>query len=610
MKCGFFMDRGLMGSDSSVLSATSNAMHRMNLLSRVNASTVQWLRVGVPGLRRTLGFMVSLATFHLTCGLRAQAPAGSAPGTLPPAAAAAHVSALGVPFADVPGVPVSFAIWETRVSDFETFVRETGYAWNHRAHFPQTSEHPVVNVSLRDAIAFCNWLTKREQDSGRISALQSYRLPNKKEWDAAIGLAVGRKTELLAAEREMDKQVFAWGTAWPPPPRAANFNSDEISGTEDGFTYTAPVGQFASTGEGIYDLAGNVWEWTWDQEVRAESIGVLRGGSWMYFRKECLLSSYEYPVAAELRAPSIGFRCVFEDKRRVQAFLAAAQETSKGRLQELREKLGTPAVPEQEVAKMRQQLDEKPAPQRVGPTLPDIKSLKPARTGEPFVNSLGMNLLPLAARGTILMGVHEVRVQDYEAAMAALGKSWDRKPPFPYTEAHPVVNVSWDDAVAFCDWLTKRDREAGLVPDGARYRLPADAEWSRAVALSENEGGTPESLHLGNKLDYPWGTGTAPPMRSGNFDSARMSGYQDNFSHAAPVGSFSPNTLQLHDLAGNVAEWCQDVWPSAAGDRVVRGSSWLTSTTEAMLSSFRQHLPTSMTRPDLGFRVVLELPGS
>lgn len=516
-------------------------------------------------------------------------------------------SSLDVPFVEVPGVPVLVAAWETRLSDFDAFVREAGYSWSHRPHFPQTGNHPVVNVNLQDAIAFCNWLTKRERDSGAITSFQSYRLPTKKEWDAAVGLAAGRKSELLAAEREMDKQMFPWGAEWPPPSGVANLNSTEIAGKDDGYTYTAPVGLFAPSAEGIYDLAGNVWEWTWDQEARPDMVGVLRGGSWMYYRKDCLLSSYEYPVPGELRAPSIGFRCVFEDRRRVAAFLAAAQAADKGQEKERREKLtSAPTVSADEVSRMRQQLENKPQARTTGVALPDVKALTPAQADKGFVNSLGMALRPLASKKLVLVGEHEVRVQDYTVCMEAQGKSWDRKPPFAYTETHPIVNVSWEEAVKFCEWLSVKDRTAGLIKARDSYRLLTDEEWSLAAGLIET-GGTPEARHLANREDYPWGKDAMPPPRSANLDTARMTGYQDNFSHTAPVGSFSPNSLHLFDLAGNVSEWCGDAWPSAPDERVIRGSSWLTSSAEAMLSSSRQHLPASSARPDLGFRVALQL---
>ncbi|MFZ4764702.1 MAG: formylglycine-generating enzyme family protein [Roseimicrobium sp.] len=540
-----------------------------------------------------LGISLSVLSTSTFC----QTDAKPAPGP--------HRSSLGVSFVEIPGIPVSVAIWETRVSDFQTFVQESGYTWNHKAHFEQSGDHPVVNVSLRDALAFCNWLTQRERSSGVLSVQESYRLPNKKEWDAAVGLAVGRKTELLAAEREQDKQVFPWGDAWPPPTKAGNFNSDEISGTDDGFAFTSPVGQYLPTSEGLYDLAGNVWEWTWNQEVRADTVGVLRGGSWMYFRKECLLSSYEYSVPAELRAPSVGFRCVFEDKRRVQAFLASAQEAERGKVKEGRSKLeSTPTVSQEEVTRMRERMAEKAKREPgVEPTAPR----KPAAPGLAYTNSLGMSLQPLSSSSRVFIGAHEVRLQEFATAVAEKGTSWERGSAFSVEQSHPVVNVTWREAVAFCDWLTQKDRAAGLIGEKDRYRLPTDGEWSLAVGLQEPTDGSPESHHLANKTHYPWGNEPTPPGRSGNFDAARMSGYDDKFSHTSPVGAFSPNQLGIYDLAGNVAEWCDDAWPSTPGERVLRGSSWLTSSIEAMLSSARQHLPEASSRTDVGFRVALEL---
>lgn len=563
---------------------------------------------------RVRAITASVASLALMCGLSLRMPAqelkptaGNVPDSPSGLPWTGMKSSQGVPFVEVPGTPVLFAVWETRVGDYAAFVRESGYKWEQKTHFPQSDDHPVVNVSMRDALAYCNWLTKREQDSGALNSLQSYRLPTRKEWDAAAGLASGRKADPLAVELEEDKQKFPWGREWPPSAQVGNLNFAEISNSDDGYVYTAPVGRFAPSAEGVYDLAGNVWEWTWDRETQSESAGVLRGGSWMYFRRECLLSSYLYEAPAYLRAPSIGFRCVLEDKRRSAAFLARMRQSVKESEEKNRTAVAGASVSPEAVQRMREEIEEGTRAKSTGSALPDPSTLKRAEAGTPHLNSLGMILRPLGEGSSVLIGAHEVRVQDHEAAMTALQKRWTRKPAYSYRGDYPIVNVTWTEAVEFCDWLTAKERAAGLIGPQERYRLPSDLEWSRAAGLTDETGDSPESRHLGNKEHFPWGSDPIPPSRSANLDTARMEGYQDNNPHAAPVGSFTPNGLQIHDLAGNVAEWCGDTWNSTSNERVVRGSSWLTSSRDDLLTSSRNHLPESTARPELGFRVVLEL---
>ncbi|RBP41201.1 formylglycine-generating enzyme required for sulfatase activity [Roseimicrobium gellanilyticum] len=522
----------------------------------------------------------------------------------------------GMPLFEIPGTPVYIAAWETRVADFKAFVNDSGYSWSGTPFFPQTEDHPVVNVSLRDAMAFCAWLTQREQASGALTKLQVYRLPSQREWDAAVGLQVGRSAHPTPEQRERDLEAFPWGMEWPPPQGAGNFNSMEISGKDDGYTFTSPVGSFAASPEGLADLAGNVWEWTWDQppggETSLQTFGVLRGGSWMYFRKECLLSAYQYKVPGDTRAPSIGFRYVLEDKPRSAMFLAEMERSKADIARERRaELMDGPKVTQEEVEKMRQQMERRGSglvvsanEAEVKAPLPDVATLKLASAGQPYTNPLGMAFRPLEVGSRVLIGEHEVRVQDYEAA----GKAWKNRPTFAITPIHPIVNVSWDEANQFCEWLTGKDREAKLIPEGARYRLPTDLEWSRAAGLEVDPGGTPAERHLANKADYPWGRESVPPKLSANLDTARMSGYQDIHTYTAPVGSFSPNSLHLYDLAGNVSEWCSDDWPGAAGEKVIRGSSWLSFSLDTLLTSARQHLPANATKANVGFRLVLELP--
>ncbi|MEI6536334.1 MAG: SUMF1/EgtB/PvdO family nonheme iron enzyme, partial [Verrucomicrobiaceae bacterium] len=68
---------------------------------------------------------------------------------------------------------------------------------------------------------------------------------------------------------------------------------------------------------------------------------------------------------------------------------------------------------------------------------------------------------------------------------------------------------------------------------------------------------------------------------------------------------FKPNSLHIFDLAGNVAEWCEDEWPDTRQERVIRGSSWRTGSTQELLSSARRHMKETAAEPDVGFRIVL-----
>jgi len=530
---------------------------------------------------------------------------GQEPAAAAPPEPEIHTSGLGTEFIAVPGTAVFMGAWETRVSDFEKFVSETGYKWEHKPHFPQTGDHPVVNVTLQEAIAYCAWLTSKERAAGSINNLQSYRLPSNDEWSTAVGLTSVRKDRQTVTQEVEDKRAFPWGVEWPPPAHAGNYNSREINNTDDGYTYTSPVGVFSPNLNKIFDMGGNVWEWAWDQEVRAEAFGTLRGGSWIYFRKECLLSGYQYQVPAELRAPSVGFRCVFEDKHRTAVYLAAAAQNEQDADKQKRNMLATgPKVTEAEVEKMRQAMARNTSNQPTTKVRPDIKTLAPAKPGVPYTNSLGMVLRPVD-EGSLLVAEHEVTIQNYQESLAGSSRTWP-PPSFEWKDTYAVMNVTWQDAKAFCEWLTTTERAANLISATASYRLPTDAEWSLAAKLKEPEG-TPAEKHGTNKADFPWGIEWPPPSLSANLDTAHMTAYQDNFSYTSPVGSFSPNANRLYDISGNVAEWCEDAWAPGSNERVIRGGSWLSSTKESLLSSARQHAPENTTRLDIGFRVVLQL---
>jgi formylglycine-generating enzyme required for sulfatase activity len=225
----------------------------------------------------------------------------------------------------------------------------------------------------------------------------------------------------------------------------------------------------------------------------------------------------------------------------------------------------------------------------------------------------------------VLFCIHETRRQDYAtyaAEVPGLDSRWSKSVwhgvPSGSEPSHPVVEVTWDEAQAFCAWLGKKE--------GRSYRLPTDREWSYAVGIGPEEHRsretTPEMLSGKVQNQYPW-NGTYPPRtqdRAGNFAdlTARteftdfpfpiLEGFSDGYAATAPVMSFKPNRLGLYDMAGNVQQWCEDWISDAQKNRVVRGSGFQQSGRLDLQSSWRFSWPPSQRSGYIGFRCVVELP--
>ncbi len=508
-------------------------------------------------------------------------------------------SSLGVEFIPVPNCQVKFAKWETRVSDFDTFLKESGYEWKQASPFPQNGDHPVVNVNLADIKAFCDWLTFRDHKSGALKESMIYRLPTNTEWDTASGVSASSAHNDLLNRSQAN--IFPWGTQWPPPKGAGNFNSQHIDGSDDGYVYTAPVGSFNPSPSGLFDLAGNVWEWVSDETTIDKVTATLRGGSWKYFRKECLLSSYRYQVPVSLRKSSIGFRCVVEDTSLTKSLVAAGDPSE----QNLRRLSGPNTIVDpSEIERVKREMSSSKGRLSEIEMMAAKSRLLPTNGKRAaFSNSLGMAFQPLP-NGGVLICEHEVRVKDIDIWMLATGRKRNN-PPFEQNVEHPAVNLSWIDARMFCHWLTEREHALKVIDKMASYRLPTDVEWSAAAVMPVEIGENPAEKNLRNKLDFPWGFEWPLFPGAANVDASSFKGYKDDFPNTAPVCSFKPNEIHLYDLAGNVAEWCEDEWPGSLREHVVRGGSWKSSSKNELLSSARQHFNESEVQPDLGFRIVL-----
>lgn len=193
----------------------------------------------------------------------------------------------------------------------------TGYVWTdkwrpvpgatwRRPHGPQSTidgkqSHPVVQVSQRDAAAYCIW---RDGPNWRGS-----RLPTEAEWEFAARGADGRR--------------YAWGNDAPVQngamsARRANYGTDECCAADstDGHRTTAPVGSFPAGRSpfGLHDMAGNVWEWTTSRFPGRSSQGlpnwfVIKGGGWGN-NPYCLRAAYKHGNPPDIGLDMVGFRCV------------------------------------------------------------------------------------------------------------------------------------------------------------------------------------------------------------------------------------------------------------------------------------------------------------
>jgi formylglycine-generating enzyme required for sulfatase activity len=193
----------------------------------------------------------------------------------------------------------------------------------------------------------------------------------------------------------------------------------------------------------------------------------------------------------------------------------------------------------------------------------------------------------------LLISRTEVSFGEYDRFARASGRSlpadqnWGRG-------RQPVVNVNWDDAVAYTRWLSQQT--------GRTYRLPSEAEWEYAA-----RGGSDDWHWWG----YALGQGNAVCLDCGSDWDARQ---------PAPVGSLAANPFGLYDTAGNVMEWVQDCYNPNYQGAPADGSAWLTGDCEQRVvrggaynkpsanlrSSARSKLPGELRLQMLGFRVVRE----
>lgn len=369
---------------------------------------------------------------------------------------------------------------------------------------------PAINVSWDDAQAYCRWLS---QQTG-----QDYRLLTEAQWEYAC--RAGSDATYCFGDDEKPLSDYAW-----------------YRRNSGGQTY--PVGEKQANVWGLHDLHGNVWEWVWDwygpysKEPQHNPSGpetgsarVFRGGSRNDVAEICGSASRLKSVP-RLRSIDLGFRLARLGPVSSYPFTRPPEPEPPKELL-LPELEPPPELPTEPVPGLRDLLaDGSPGPAMVW--LPG-GTFRMGQDDSPYQNEKPAHEVEVSG---FSIGQCPVTFEGYRRFCEAMGRKqpederWGRG-------VRPVINVSWEDATAYCKWLSEQT--------GARYRLPTEAEWEYAC-------------RAGSTTRYCFGD-----------DERRLGEYAWYSKNAGgkthSVREKLPNSWHLYELHGNVWEWVQDRYAS------------------------------------------------
>ncbi|MGO8672536.1 MAG: formylglycine-generating enzyme family protein [Capsulimonadaceae bacterium] len=427
---------------------------------------------------------------------------------------------------------------DVTVAMYERFCAATGHPMPDPPRWGwDNGSFPVVDVSWDDANAYCTWA--------------GGHLPTEAEWEKAA--------------RGTDGRQYPWGNEWEP--------SDCAHSVVTPLSSPKPVGSYPSGASpyGVLDMAGNVWNWCsdwYDEDYWKTAHGVdpagpdsgkdrvARGGVFSGNLEDSFRCARRHRIAPGNRSVVTGFRAVVRPGSAAAPRIHAIDQDHAVNLKDGARMVRVPA-------------------------------------GRFRMGGSDRNPVRIVTLSSYYIYKNDVTVAMYERFCAATDRAMPPAPLWGWENGRdPIVNVTWQDARAYCDW--------------AGGNLPTEAEWEKAARGSDGR-------------QYPWGNEWKPSHCANSVVVPLLS--------PKPVGSYplGASPYGVLDMAGNVGNWCSDwydadYWTaehgrdpagpgsSPVGVRVVRGSSWDYDRTSLFRGACRVGYLYGDWNNDFGFRAVVR-PG-
>jgi len=483
------------------------------------------------------------------------------------------------------------------------------------------SSRPVEEVSATEAMEFCARLNIRQ--GSKIPKGYVFRLPTEAEWEFAC--RSGTTTKFSFGDSDDELKKHAWYVL-KPVWFDKFFGIGQVANPQ-------PVGQKKPNTWGLYDMHGNVCEWCLNcsfylasNSSLVDPIGespykrrVHRGGSYRGSSNKCR-SAYRYDNSPDGGDICVGFRVAIAPmhlvRRRQQTDInsdlvkstsykpkganAKFDKNNKSNVRIIKPKDNeskfVPLGDLPNTAKKLQLIKIPPGSFSMGSPKEEIEI-----TGKTFEGPQ----TEVTISKLFWMGKHEITQAQYQVVMG------NNPSNFKGDSDLPVEQVSWPEVMEFCSKLNVELES--MLPAGYVFRLPTEAEWEYACRA-----GTTTIFSYGDFLYSSELCKFANYCDSNSTYDWADKNANDGFAHTAPVGSLKPNPWGLHDMHGNVWEWCLDWYlnfyrggsaidptgPNSGNFLVYRGGSWSDSA-EHCRSASRSAGNKDHRIFCVGFRIVL-----